>query len=135
MRLTDNITMNFNNKMSTAALFLDIEKASDTTWHTGLLYKTSKLQFPSNLTKLIYLFLTNRVFRVSVEGKLSTPREIQAGVPQGSVLVPKLYSLYINDTPRTPGVHLAVFADDTCIYATDRKQCHVLRKLQRVSMQ
>jgi hypothetical protein len=131
MRLTDHITMNFNNNMSTAALFLDIEKAFDTTWHPGLLYKISKLQFPANLTKLINLFLTNRKFRVSVEGELSTPREIQVGVPQGSVLAPTLYRLYINDIPPTPGVHLALFADDTCIYATDCKESYVLRKLQR----
>jgi hypothetical protein len=44
MRLTDHVTLNFNNKMSTAAVFLDIEKAIDTTWHTGLLYKLSKLR-------------------------------------------------------------------------------------------
>jgi hypothetical protein len=42
MRLTDQITMNFNNNISTAAVFLDIEKAFDTTWHLGLLYKISK---------------------------------------------------------------------------------------------
>jgi hypothetical protein len=42
VRLTDHVTLNFNNKMSTAAVFLDIEKAFDTTWHTGLLYKLSK---------------------------------------------------------------------------------------------
>jgi hypothetical protein len=39
MRLTDHVTLNFNNEMSTAAVFLDIEKAFDTTWHSGLLYK------------------------------------------------------------------------------------------------
>jgi hypothetical protein len=39
MRLTDHVTLNFNNNMSTAAVFLDIEKAFDTTWHRGLLYK------------------------------------------------------------------------------------------------
>jgi hypothetical protein len=68
---------------------------------------------------------------MSVEGELSTPREIQAGVPQGSVLAPTLYSLYINYTPRTQGVHLALFADDTCLYATDHRGSFVLRKLQR----
>jgi hypothetical protein len=45
MRLTDHVTLNFNNKMSTAALFLDIEKAFETTRHSGLLYKLSKLDF------------------------------------------------------------------------------------------
>jgi hypothetical protein len=66
-----------------------------------------------------------------VEGKLSTPRDIKTGELQGSILAPTLYSLYINDTPQTPGVYLALFADDTCIYTTDRKEGYVLRKLQR----
>jgi hypothetical protein len=55
----------------------------------------------------------------------------QARVPQGSVLSPTLYNLYINDTLQTPGVNLALFADDTCLYATDRKEGYVLRKIQR----
>jgi hypothetical protein len=62
---------------------------------------------------------------------MSTPRYMQAGVPQGSVLSPTLYNLYINDTPQTPGMNLALFADDTCLYATDRKEGYVLRKIQR----
>jgi hypothetical protein len=56
---------------------------------------------------------------------------MQAGVPQGSVLSPTLYNIYINDSPQTPGVNLALFADDTCLYATERKEGYVLRKLQR----
>jgi hypothetical protein len=130
MRLKDLKTMNFNNSMSTATVFLDIEKAFDTTWHPALLYKISKLQFPVNLTKLINSYLTNRKFRVLVEGELSTPREVQAGVPQDSVLAPILYSLYIKHTTRTPGVHLALFEDDTSIYATEGRESYVLRKLQ-----
>jgi hypothetical protein len=102
MRLTDHVTLNFNNNMSTAAVFLDIEKAFDTTWHTGLLYKLYKLKYSTNLIKLISSFLPERKFTVSVEGKISTPRYIQAGMPQGSVLSPKLYSMYINDSPPPP---------------------------------
>jgi hypothetical protein len=52
-------------------------------------------------------------------------------VPQGSVLSPTLYSLYTNDTPETLRVYLALFADDTCLYSTDREEGYVLRKLQR----
>jgi hypothetical protein len=89
--------------MSTAAVFLDIEKAFDTTWHTGLLYKLSKLHFPSTLFKLISSFLSNRKFRVTVDGEISKPQDIKIGVPLGSVLAPVLYSLCINDTPQTLG--------------------------------
>jgi hypothetical protein len=63
---------------------------------------------------------------------MSMPRCIQAAVPQISVLSPTLYNLYINDTLQIIGVNLALFADDTCLYATERKEGYVLRKVQRV---
>jgi hypothetical protein len=55
---------------------------------------------------------------------------MQAGVPQGSILSPTLYNLYINDTPQTHSVHLALFVDNTCLYVTERKEGYVLRKIQ-----
>jgi hypothetical protein len=85
--LTDHLTLNFNNNMSMAAVFLGIENAFDTTWHLGLLYKLSNY--------LISSFLSQRKFRALVEGEMSTPRDIQAGVSQGSVLSPTLYIIYI----------------------------------------
>jgi len=130
MRPTDHVALYFSNRMSTDAVFLDIEKAFNTTWHPGLLYTLFKLHLSSSLIKLIIWFLSNRKCRVIAEGELSTPRDIQAGVLQGSVLAPTLHSLYINDIPQTPGVYLALFADNTCIYTTDRTGGHVLRKLQ-----
>jgi hypothetical protein len=62
---------------------------------------------------------------------MSTPRYMQARVPQGFIMSSTLYNLYINDTPQTPGVNLVLFADDTCLYATDRNEGYVLRKIQR----
>jgi hypothetical protein len=61
MRLTDHVTLNFNNNMSTAAVFLDIEKAFDTTWHPGLLYKLSELEFPTSLIKVISYFFIKKI--------------------------------------------------------------------------
>jgi hypothetical protein len=130
MRLTDHITLNFNNKMSIAAVFLDIEKAFDTLWHPGLLYKLSAMEFSTNLIKLISSFLWQRKFSLSVEDKISTPRDIKEEVAQGSVLSPAMYKVYTNITPHTTGVNLALFADDTSLYATERKEDYVLRKLQ-----
>jgi hypothetical protein len=70
-------TQNFNNDLPTAAVFLDIEKAFDTTGHSGLLYKLSELEFSRSLIKLI----AGRKFEVLIEGEFSTPRKITAGVP------------------------------------------------------
>jgi hypothetical protein len=51
-RLTDHVTLNFNKNMSTTAVFLDIEKAFDITWHLGLLYERSKLPFSNRINKV-----------------------------------------------------------------------------------
>jgi hypothetical protein len=120
MRLADHVTLHFNNNMSTAVIFMNIKKACDTTWQPGLLYKLSKLQYSTSLIKLLGSFLSQRQFRVSVENEMSTPRYMQAGVPQGSVLPPTLYTLYINGTPQTHGVNLALLADHMSI--CDRPQ-------------
>jgi hypothetical protein len=61
MKLTDHVTLNFNNNMFTAPVILDIEKAFDTTWHPGLLYMLYKLKFLTNLFKLISYFLSAKI--------------------------------------------------------------------------
>jgi len=111
MRITDQVALNCSKSMFTAAFLLYIEKAFHTTWHPGLLYKLSELNFSSSLVQH-QLIPFQQKFRVKVEDELSTPRDLQAGVLQGSVLSLAPYSLYINDTPQTPGVYLALFADD-----------------------
>jgi hypothetical protein len=113
-------------------VFLDIEKAFDITWHLGLLYKLSELKFLISLVKLISSFLSQRKFRFSVEGTMSSPRDIcTSRMSQGSILSPTLYIIYLNDTPQTPGVYIGLFADGTCLYATDPKEGCVHRSLQQ----
>jgi hypothetical protein len=90
--------------MPTAAVFLDIEKAFDKAWHYGLLYKLSELGFSTSLIKLVAFFLTNRKFKFLVEGEFYMPRNMDSGVPLGSILAPVLYVLkngrylYLHDT-------------------------------------
>jgi hypothetical protein len=105
--LTDHVTLYFNNNMSTAAVFLDIEKAFDTVW-SWVCY----INYPDWNFQPVW-FLSKWKFRVFVEGDMSMPRYIPSGVPQGSILSPTLYNLYINDTPQATGVNRALFADDT----------------------
>lgn len=80
MKLMDHATLNFNNTMSMAAVFLDIEAACDTTWHSGLLYKLSELELSKCLFKLIVSYLTSRKIKASIEDEFAVPREIAAGL-------------------------------------------------------
>jgi hypothetical protein len=101
MRLADHVKLNFNKNISTAAVFLDIEKALDTTWHPVLLYKLSKLEFSSSMIKLITFFLSKRKLRISEDSVMSTLREMQVWALQVSELSTRLYSMYTNDIPFT----------------------------------
>lgn len=119
--LTHNITTAINNKIPTLACSLDCEKAFDTTWIEGLLYKLKYLFGVNNhLCQLLYNYLKNRTFQVKINNTLSDVYEIAAGVPQGSVLAPILYTLYISDlpTPDNPDIKKIVFADDILVYAS-----------------
>jgi hypothetical protein len=129
MRLTDDVALNFN--MSTAAVFLDIEEAFDTTWQSGLLYKLSKLEFSKSLIKLFGSFLSEIKFSVSVEGEISTTRKCKQEYHK-VLFCPKPYLICIlMMPPKTHRVHLALFANDTCLYVTDRKESFIVRKIQR----
>jgi len=78
MTYTDRVTINFNDNISTVAVYLDIEKAFETTYHPSFLYKLSEFHFSSSLIKVIISFLYNRKFRVLVEDEISScpPPEI-----------------------------------------------------------
>jgi hypothetical protein len=94
MKLTYQVTLNFNSNMSTTPVFLDTEKAFDTTWHTGFLYELSRLQFSISLIKLLAFSFLGDNSDIQSKVKCVTPRDIQAGVPQDSVLSPHCTVIY-----------------------------------------
>ncbi|CAK9799280.1 Probable RNA-directed DNA polymerase from transposon X-element [Anthophora plagiata] len=117
VRITNDISINYNKNNITVMLLLDIQKAFDRVWIDGLIYKMINHQFPIPLVKFINSYLRNRHLQVEVNGYKSSKRAIKAGVPQGSVLGPNLFNIYINDIPSFTKTKLALFADDTAIYA------------------
>ena len=108
----------FNRKQKMGAVFFDIEKAFDKVWHNGLLFKLDKLKIPDQLGKWIQSYLSNRSFKVRVNGQFSSSRPIQAGVPQGSVLGPILFNIFFNDVLEEIGdkVERALYADDVSLF-------------------
>lgn len=114
-RIEKMISHNMVNRKSTGVVLLDVEKAFDSVWHNGLLYKLHKFNLPIYLEKIIKSFLTDRVFSVCVDKKNSTLRDIPAGVPQGSILSPTLYSLFTSDFKSLKNQSVAFYADDSAM--------------------
>lgn len=115
-RLVHLIEKSLEEKKVCSAVFLDVTKAFDKVWHEGLKHKLKQL-LPEKLVKLLESYLSNRYFRIKQEEAYSELVEIRAGVPQGSVLGPILYLLYVNDMPKEEKNMTATFADDTAFLA------------------
>ena len=100
-------------------VFLDISKAFDRVWHIGLLWKLRKAGICSKLLKWFTSYLQDSFQRVFINGQASGWTKITAGVPQGSVLGPLLFLVFINDIVYViRHCQIRLFADDTCLFIT-----------------
>jgi retron-type reverse transcriptase len=110
----------FNRKMKNCVIFFDITKAFDKIWHNGLLYKLIKNKFDKYIIKWIAEFLDKRSFKIKVNSSFSNNFNIEVGVPQGGVLSPILFSIFINyiifdkTQYRKTKTDSTLFADDCC---------------------
>ena len=102
-------------------VYLDLAKAFDKVSHQRLLKKVSSNGIKGSLLKWIESFLTDRQQYVTVKGHSSDWKDVLSGVPQGSVLGPLLFLLYVNDFPDVIKKMLKLFADDAKIYQTTDK--------------
>lgn len=129
-RVTKIVTHNRAHRKSTGMVLLDIEKAYDTVWHDGLIYKLNSFDCPFYLTKMLHSFLANRSFFVSVNNYSSSTRSIPAGLPQGSVISPLLYSIFISDFKKPKYCEIAYYADDTSLLCSGKQTKTIIKKLQ-----
>ena len=98
------------------SVFLDISKVFDKVWHKGLLYKLKSMGISGELYNLLENYLSGRFQRVVLNGQTSSWRPVLAGVPQGSILGPLLFLVYINDLPDGLKSNAKLFADNTPLF-------------------
>ena len=99
------------------SVFLDISKAFDKVWHEGLVFKLEQNGISGSLLKLFQNYLNNRNQRVVLNGSSSEFSSIESGVPQGSILGPLLFLIYINDLEKNIKSNINFFADDTMLFS------------------
>lgn len=128
-RIVNIITDNKKHRKSTGMFLIDMEKAFDTVWHNGLLYKLSKFGAPIYLIKLIASFLRDRNFVVDVNGTKSTPKAMPAGLAQGSVLSPLLWTVFTSDLKTPPNCLASYYADDTAITSSAKQSNKIIKSL------
>ena len=122
----------FNKKLYTIALFLDIKKAFDSVDKNILLMKLNKYGVRGISNKLIDSYLSNRKQYVSLEDSWSSTLGLNKGVPQGSVLGPLLFNVFIDDITSISNCKSILYADDSVFYVTDTTFGGCVDKLRQV---
>ena len=132
--MSDRIARAFDRSGATRAVALDISNAFDGVWHAGLLHKLKSYGISGQIFGLISSFLSNRRLQVVLDGKSSQEYPGNAGVPQGSILGPTLFLLYINDlTDDVVICNIAIYADDTTLYSKCNQASDLWQQLELAS--
>ena len=139
VRLQTEINGAFGKGHKTIAVFVDIEKAYDMVWKHGLLEKIYKLGIRGPMFNFIEKFITQRSFRVDVGGSFSPVTNLENGIPQGSVIAPTLFSIYINDLAtvmtgnqkyKSTKFSIGLFADDAAFWRTGKHIGYLKKAIQ-----
>ena len=122
----------FQNKQQTVAIWIDLEKAFEKVWKDGLRLKLQIAGVKGKMYNWISQYLTNRKARVHLDGSYSRKKTLKHGVPQGGVLSPTLFLVFINDIlkemPRK--VFGAMYADDLALWCTEEHVTTASYRLQ-----
>ena len=138
-KLTSDICWALNSKQRVAACLIDLEKAFDTVWLDGLLFKLIKKRFPKYLIKIIWDMVTNKSFIMS-DGVYTSSKEfiIENGLQQGTVNSPIIFNIYNSDVINLFNLNSSnhkrsiAFADDLIIYVTGNKTNKIKSELQEL---
>ena len=136
---TDTCLSYFNNKVQdgfekgllTGMILIDLQKAFNTIDHDILLKKMTCPKFSDSNILWFRSYLTNSYFSVSVGKELSTPGKLNCDVPQGSMLGPLLFFLFVNDMPMAVNFELLLYVDGTCLLFMGKDTKEIEDKLNR----
>ena len=132
LEATDNWAFNIDRGYVNAVVFLDLKKAFDTVNHPILLSKLSSYGVKGNAYDLLASYLDKRTQKCAVNGVLSKSCTLTCGIPQGTVLGPLLFLLYINDLPNCLSVSQPrMYADDTQLTYADNDICSIEASLNQ----
>ena len=116
LEVMEDFTKFVDNKNDIDIIYLDFQKAFDQVPHRRLLHKLNYLGITGNINKWISDFLKDRNQRVPVQHLYSEPAQVTSGIPQGGILGPLLFTIFINDLPDCVSSCCKIFADDTKLY-------------------
>ena len=113
--LKNKILKGFDGGLLTGMILIDLEKAFDTINHEILFKKLKAMGFIKGCITWFKSHLSERIFFISIENQLSDYGRISCGVPQGSILGPLLFFIYVNDMSQAVNSNLFLYADDSCL--------------------
>ena len=130
--LNDKILKGFDEGLLTGMILIDLQKAFDTIDHEILFEKLVYLRFTDNTILWFKSYLGGRTFKVNIDKTFSDPGDQVCGVPQGSILGPLLFLLYVNDMPQVVKCELFLYADDSCLVFQHRNENVIEEQLNKV---
>ena len=132
LEVMEDFTNYIDNGQTFDTIYLDFRKAFDTVPHARLLCKLKAYGIDGKVVDWIQMFLSNRTQQVRVGKEYSSRSQVSSGIPQGSVLGPVLFTIFINDLPEGLESLCKIFADDTKIYNVSNQKVTIQNDLSKI---